>query len=132
MDREEIRLELGDNFSDELVILWNKKDTEIFQEILIFLNDFFPGWRKKKELGYYAPELILETIELYEELDEWESKAEWLANIYEYIAYRYDSYKSFSFDRNLEIAFCISRDNDFEDQDGDEDDLEEEQNFLYF
>jgi hypothetical protein len=47
--------------------LYHYKDSEVYKEIVLFLNGFEPEWRKNKELGEWAPEFCLHYINLYED-----------------------------------------------------------------
>ena len=92
--------------NEDLYRLYDKKDTVIYQEIVLFLNDFNPDWRKNKELGRYAAELIIDTIEelenSFESEDEESTETEsthfknWLAMIYDNVAQKYDRLKSYN------------------------------------
>lgn len=74
--------------------LYEYRNSEIYREIVLFLNDFNADWRKKKELGEYAADFILRIIKEFEEDDDDESSVQWLTNIYEEIADRYSMTKS--------------------------------------
>lgn len=94
--------------------LYDMKDHDIYKEIVLFLDDFRPDWRKNKGLGYYAPEFILNVIEEFEcnfyynnpyrcgeqyELFEDPNKPNlafrnWLKEMYEYIDEMYSSYSN--------------------------------------
>lgn len=76
--------------------LYEYRNTDIYREIVLFLNDFNADWRKKKELGEYAADFILRIIKEFEEEqeDENQSFVQWLTNIYEEVADRYADTKS--------------------------------------
>lgn len=101
--------EMLDDYStnEDLYHLYDKKDTVIYKEIVLFLNDFNPDWRKNKELGRYAAELIIDTIEELENSFESDGEEEntetestnfknWLAMIYDNIAQKYNRLKSYN------------------------------------
>ena len=56
--------DLHDHYVDneELYELYDKKDTLIYKEIVLFMDAFKPDWRKKKELGRRAVDFILDII----------------------------------------------------------------------
>ena len=87
--------------------LFEYRNTEVYQEIVLFLNDFNADWRKKKELGEYAADFILRIIKEFEEEqeDENDSFIQWLTNIYEETADRYATTKS-----DYQFARGISQD----------------------
>ncbi|MER0441571.1 hypothetical protein [Emticicia sp. W12TSBA100-4] len=87
--------------------LYEYRNTDIYREIVLFLNDFNADWRKKKELGEYAADFILRIIKEFEEEKEDENLpfVQWLTNIYEEIADRYASTKS-----NYQFARAMSQD----------------------
>lgn len=69
--------------------------------------------------------LILETIETFGEWDDekTETKPEWLTQIYEHIADRYENYKMVSFMRNSQTRFSLLEDDEEQDS---KDNFEEE------
>ncbi len=73
--------------------LYEYQNTEIYQEIVLFLNDFNSEWRKKKELGEYAADFILRTIEAFEQKSSNLTFVTWLSLLYEEIADRYRTTK---------------------------------------
>ena len=77
--------------NEDLVKLYHLKDSGIYKEIVLFLDDFKPEWRKAKELGCWAPEFILGIMEQFE--NEERSFCEWLSKMYEEIAYSYENTK---------------------------------------
>jgi hypothetical protein len=92
--------------------LFEYRNTEVYQEIVLFLNDFNADWRKKKELGEYAADFILQIIKEFEEEqeDENESFIQWLTNIYEETADRYATTKSnYQFARAMNEQFEMER-----------------------
>lgn len=98
--------------NEEMCQLYELKDSEIYQEIVLFLNDFNREWRKNKELGSYAPEFILRIIEDfkegYEEVNE-NSFKEWLMAMFEEVADRYENTKS-----NFQFARVMNESHSFE------------------
>lgn len=91
--------------NEDIYQLYELKDSEIYQEIVLFLDDFKHEWRKNKELGSYAPEFILRIIEDfkegYQEVIE-NSFKEWLVAMFEEFADRYENTKSnFQFARPM-------------------------------
>lgn len=74
--------------------LYEWRNSKIYKEIILFLNDFNADWRKKKELGEYASEFILRIIEEYENEETEQFFVEWLTLIYREIADRYVITKS--------------------------------------
>ena len=82
--------------------LYEYRNTDIYREIVLFLNDFNADWRKKKELGEYAADFILRIIKEFEQ--ENDLSVEWLSTIYEEIADRYSTTKSnYQFARMYDI-----------------------------
>lgn len=92
--------------------LYEYRNTEIYKEVVLFLNDFNSDWRRKKELGEYATDFILQIIKEFEEEqeDENQSFVQWLTNIYEEIANRYATTKSnYQFARTMAEQYEMER-----------------------
>ncbi len=98
--------------NEDMCQLYELKDSEIYQEIVLFLNDFNLEWRKNKELGSYAPEFILRIIEDFKEGYEEDNEngfKEWLKAMYEEVADRYENTKS-----NFQFARAMNESHSFE------------------
>lgn len=98
--------------NEEMYQLYELKDSEIYQEIVLFLNDFKYEWRKNKELGSYAPEFILRIIEDFKEGYEEDNEngfKEWLVDMFEEVADRYENTKS-----NFQFARAMNESHSFE------------------
>ncbi len=84
--------------------------TEIFKEIISFLNKTYPKWSSNRFLGSYAAEFVETTIQTLEYLQNSEeiTKLEMLKNIHEEIASRFnDTYFNYQsiFSEQLIINF---------------------------
>lgn len=88
--------EMVDFYHDNpaMMALYNYRHTELYQEIVLFLNDLNADWRKNKELGEYAADFILRIIQAFEQEPNNHTFVEWLHAIYEEIADRYSTTKS--------------------------------------
>ncbi len=98
--------------NEDIYQLYELKDSEIYQEIVLFLNDFNHEWRKNKELGSYAPEFILRIIEDFKEGYKEENEngfKEWLMAMFEEVADRYENTKS-----NFQFARAMNESRSFE------------------
>lgn len=52
------------NKHEDYILLQNEYfDTEIFKEIVHFMDMAFPEWKSNKGIGFYAPEFVLTTIQ---------------------------------------------------------------------
>ena len=83
--------------NEEMVRLYETfYQTNIYNEIINFLDIAHPEWRKNKELGESAPEFILHIIAMCEDQEYESSTVEWLTSLYEEIASEYERSKSFN------------------------------------
>jgi hypothetical protein len=90
---------------EDLVNLYmNYKDSEIYKELVLFLNDYNQDWRENRELGYYAAEFCLHIIGLCQNgfEDETGSFKSRLQNLYETIGEAYEHFKAFN--RNVQMG----------------------------
>jgi hypothetical protein len=125
MDMTKLYGEMADYYfeNEDLSRLYEMKDDDTYKEIVLFLDDFKPEWRKNKELGNKAPEFILSIIDDFEnnfdydenyadeDIDEEDADGneenepiltfkEWLHKMYDHIA---DQYNFYSGDYDVEI-----------------------------
>lgn len=88
--------------------LYEYRNSEVYREIVLFLNDFNADWRKKKELGEYAAGFVLEVVKEFE--DKNQPFIYWLTMIYEEIADRYSTTKSnYQFARTMAEQYEMER-----------------------
>lgn len=85
-------------YTDLVDLYLNHRDSEMYKETVLFLDSYNPDWRKNSELGYYAAELILWLIGMYEDTyhDDEKPYPQRLALLYEEIANEYERIKSFN------------------------------------
>lgn len=68
-------------------------NSELFDEILIFMDGFFPDWKTNYNLGYWSADFMLDMVNLYDSQDVTISFREMLVNLYPDLAEEYSSRK---------------------------------------
>lgn len=108
-----------DALNDDYEILRNEySGTELFTEVIHFLDWFFPNWKTNRGLGEGAPEFVLTTIRSTEDHFYDSSQMEALRNLYLEIIDAYPTSKSFfndGFTQSCHTHLGDLSDDEFED-----------------
>ena len=90
-------------------------NSELFDEILIFMDSFFPDWKTNNNLGYWSADFVLDMVNLYDSQDVTISFREMLVNLYPDLAEEFHSRKqdyNFAFKESILQLF----ENKYEDE----------------
>ncbi len=87
-------LDFQEGNEDFIRLFENYLHSEIYLEIKEFLNIAHPNWRKNKELGSWAPEYILQIIDLWSDEESERPFCQWLTCIYQELDASYFNYKN--------------------------------------
>lgn len=105
-----------ENSNDFMILQMEYSNTELYKEIIAFMNVAFPLWNTFEGIGNCAPQFILSTIQNLDYIDELNDKT--LALIYEDISSSYiDTLKFYQIEKNSRCldmfsSFCFNNDLD--------------------
>jgi hypothetical protein len=105
-----------ENSNDFMILQMEYSNTELYKEVISFMNVAFPLWNTFEGIGNCAPQFILNTLQNLDYIDELNDKT--LALIYEDISSNYiEILKFHQIDKNsrylnMFTSFCFNNDLD--------------------